>query len=118
MIKCLCFLCVATLSLHATEISNEEVLVVDTNLVYVTSSFDEVDYFSTYSHSGSIAWEVPFGSKIVSWKKLDDDQLVIFSKNRNGLAFYLTCVDSATGQLVWEKPIYAPKPTTTPQTEE
>ena len=111
--RVLCFLWFLTWSLRADEVPveefNSEILSVDKNLVQVISSFDEVDYFSTYSPSGALIWEVPFGSKILSWKRGDGESLFIFSKNRNSLVTYLTCVDPSTGKIVWENSILSPK---------
>lgn len=82
-------------------------LVVHQKNVSVISSFEMVDYFSTYSEMGMLLWEVPFGSKIESWK-LTDEALFIFSRHRKGSACYLTCVHPDTGALIWEKNILAP----------
>ena len=35
--------------------------------------------------------------------------LFVFSKARNGTAYYLTCIDAKMGKLIWEKPILAPR---------
>lgn len=87
---------------------NSDRLFINKNHVYVISSFDELDYFSVYSDSGKLVWEVPFNSKIVSWK-MTDELLIIFSRHRAGLVYYVTCVDPISGKLNWEKPIFSPK---------
>jgi len=114
MIKYLCCMALLITSVKAAEIPSSEysseTLVVNKNLIHVISSFDQIDYFSTFLHSGDIVWEIPFNSQILSMKIYNEGLLYIFSKQRNGMAFYLSCVESATGKFLWEKPIYAPMP--------
>jgi hypothetical protein len=86
-----------------------DVLFTHDEMVHAISSFSGVDYFSTFSCKGEFLWEVPFGPKIVSWKK-ETDRLFVLSKMRNGSAFFLTCIDPANGAILWEKGIYAPNP--------
>ena len=101
-------------SVKAAEIPSSEytteTLVLNNNLIHAISSFDEIDYFSTFSSSGDLVWEIPFSSQIVSTRIYSNELLYIFSKQRNGLVFYLSCIESANGKLVWEKPIYSPIP--------
>jgi hypothetical protein len=75
--------------------------------IYVISAFDEINYFTTYHSSGDVIWEVPFNSKIITWK-IKEDLLFIFSQARDGLAYYLTCLHANEGSLMWEKAIVAP----------
>lgn len=80
-------------------------------MIYVTASFEQVDYFSTLSQQGEFQWELPFKTKIISWKK-QENHLFILSKMRDESAFFLSCVDAANGTLQWEKGIYAPSKAT------
>lgn len=75
--------------------------------LYVISSFEKMDYFTTYDHDGKLLWEIPFQSKIVSWK-LEEGLLVVHSRHREGLAYYLSCVDPKSGEIKWERAIWAP----------
>ena len=114
MIKYLCCMALLMTSGKASEIPSSEYssefLVVNKNLIHTISSFDDVDYFSTFLNSGDLLWEIPFNSQILSLKLYNEGLLYIFSKQRNGRAFYLSCVESATGKFLWEKPIYSPMP--------
>ncbi|HSW86507.1 MAG TPA: hypothetical protein VLG49_03285 [Rhabdochlamydiaceae bacterium] len=85
--------------------------------IYTISSFDSIDYFCTYDRDGKLTWEIPFGSKIVAWRT-KNESLFIFSRLRNGRAYFLTCIDSSTGELKWEKPIFAPPPIETSEVAE
>ena len=114
MIRYLCCMALLITSVKAAEIPSSEytteTLVLNNNLIHAISSFDEIDYFSTFSSSGDLVWEIPFSSQIVSTRIYSNELLYIFSKQRNGLVFYLSCIESANGKLVWEKPIYSPIP--------
>lgn len=113
MIKYLCCMALLISSVKATDPSSEyssELIFVNKNLIHTISSFDDVDYFSTFLHSGDLVWEIPFNSQILSTNISNEGLLYIFSKQRNGMAFYLSCLESATGKFLWEKPIYSPMP--------
>jgi outer membrane protein assembly factor BamB len=84
-----------------------EKMAVSENKLYIVSSFENVDYFDSYTHTGDLVWEAAFTSKIISWK-IQGNRLFIFSENRNGHVFYLTCFDVNTGKLLWEKNVLAP----------
>lgn len=86
-----------------------EKLAVDQERVYSVSCFEGADYFSAITLAGELAWEVPFGAKILNWK-MQEGLVFIFSKDRKGNPNYLTCIDSANGMLKWEKVIWAPIP--------
>jgi outer membrane protein assembly factor BamB len=86
---------------------NSEQLSINGDNIFVVSKFAEMDYFTIYTSSGEILWEVPFNSEIVS-SQVKDDLLLIFSKARSGLAYFLTCLDMKEGKLNWEKVISAP----------
>jgi outer membrane protein assembly factor BamB len=101
----ICFVCAAVES-HANRCA--EKIVVDPERIYSVSSFEEASYFTAFTRSGELAWEVPFSSKILNWT-IDGGQVFIFSKDRSGNPNYITCVDSTSGTLVWEKRIWAPK---------
>ncbi len=78
--------------------------------IYTVSLFDGACYFTTFSPAGEPLWEIPFNSEVLSWE-VSDEEVLIFSKARNGSATYLTCVGKADGQLKWERSILAPSAT-------
>lgn len=82
-------------------------LLFGSEMIHSISSFDQIAYLTTYSYEGNPIWELPFFAKIVSWE-LKEGKLFIFSKNRPGTAFYLTCIDAAQGKILWERAIVAP----------
>jgi hypothetical protein len=90
-------------------------LMIEEDKIHAICSFDQVDYFTTFSTQGEFIWEIPFAAKIVSWKK-EATQLFVLSKARNGLAFFLSSIDTVNGKMLWEKGIYAPMPVADPQT--
>ncbi len=101
------FVCLTTISFS---LFGKE-LVVENEKIHAVCSFEQVDYFTTFSPQGEFLWEVPFAAKIVSWKK-EEGLLVVLSKARNGLSYYLSSIDPMEGKIVWEKAILAPTPTT------
>jgi hypothetical protein len=112
VIAFVCFLCAASIlkaedSSEAIPDFTTERMSVNSESIYVVSSFDVIDYFSTYNHEGEFVWETPFSSKIVSWK-IKGDVLFIFSRHRNGLVYYLTRLEAGTGTIKWEKSIFSP----------
>ena len=92
-------------------------LMIEEEKIHAICSFDKVDYFTTFSTQGDFIWEIPFAAKIVSWKK-EGAQAIVLSKARNGLAFFLSSIDTVSGKIVWEKGIYAPMPTSDVQATE
>jgi len=76
--------------------------------VAIVSSFEEGDYLTVYSSQGTPLWEVPFASKVLSWK-IDGDNLYVFSKGRPNLIYFLSCFSTQKGELLWEKPVFAPQ---------
>jgi hypothetical protein len=86
---------------------HSERLMMSGNSIYVVSTFDQIDYFTAYTFSGDAIWEISFNSEIIS-SKMKDDLLFIFSRARNGMTYYLTCLDTLEGKVVWEKAILAP----------
>lgn len=100
------YLLLLKIELGADELCHQN-LIVNGNDIYVISKFNGVDYFTTYNFSGDVVWEVPFNSEIVA-SKVENDLLLIFSKNRSGVAYYLTCLDPDKGNLLWEKAIFSP----------
>lgn len=88
-----------------------ERLALDADRIYVISTFEGVNFFTAYTYSGDPAWEISFGSNIISCA-YENEMLFVFSKARNGAAYYLTCIDAKMGKLIWEKPIWAPSQTT------
>ncbi len=83
-------------------------MAVGDHLIHIVSSFESVDYLTTFSHGGELVWEVPFQSQVVSWG-LREGALFVFSKARDGQIYFLTDLDAETGQVLWEKNIFAPK---------
>lgn len=77
--------------------------------IYVVSPFDEVTYFTAYSLAGDMLWEIPFISKILSWK-VKEGLVFIFSQDLDGLCYYLNCLDASEGTLLWGRKILAPTP--------
>ena len=84
-----------------------ERLGLDGDRIYVISTFEGVNFFTAYTYSGDPIWEISFNSNIISCAN-EDEMLFVFSKARNGTAYYLTCIDAKMGKLIWEKPILAP----------
>ncbi len=76
-------------------------------MIHSISSFNEIVYLTTYSYEGNPIWELPFSVNIISWE-LKGGNLFVFSKNRLGTAFFLTCINAANGQVLWERAIVAP----------
>lgn len=105
------FYLIALFLLFGTLVSAEELqrgsFLIDAQNIHVVSSFDEVTYLTTYSSTGDLVWETAFNSEIVSWEA-EDGKVYVFSKARNRLAYYLTCVDAQEGKLLWERVIVAP----------
>lgn len=75
--------------------------------IYTVSPFNEICYFTTFSSAGEPLWEIPFNTEVLSWETTDEE-VIIFSKARNGSATYLTCVNKGDGQFKWERAIFAP----------
>jgi len=94
-------------SLYGDEALAPDKLDLGLECIHVVSQFPEVAYLTAYAYSGEPVWEVNFNSEILSWKT-KDQQLVIFSKARNGQAYFLTCLDASNGDLIWENPIFGP----------
>ena len=114
------FVCLTALSFSLfgdEEPIQTEELIVQGEKIHAICSFDQADYFTTFSSQGEFLWEVPFASKIISWKK-EDAHLYILSKARNGLTYFLSAIEAANGKMIWEKSILAPSPTTNAQVTE
>ncbi|MEI8366475.1 MAG: hypothetical protein WCF65_08685 [Parachlamydiaceae bacterium] len=77
-------------------------------LIHVVSSFEKMDYFSSFTMEGERSWERSFNSKILSWD-VQGDGILIFSKDRSVETYYLTCFQKKTGEFVWEKGVYPPQ---------
>jgi len=91
-------------------------LTIHSEKAYVISSFEEKDFFTVYSTEGTPLWEASFTSQVVSWK-MDTTQVLIFSKARAGKVYFLSSFDLQTGELKWERPIFAPDPASDPLAE-
>lgn len=103
----LCFLFVSATILAGTPAEVNENLSVTSDKIYTVSSFDSIDYFTVYSFEGTPLWEVNFTSKIISWK-IANNSIIILSKARNGLTYFVTSIKNDDGTMTWEKPIHSP----------
>jgi len=84
-------------------------LLLDESTVHVVSSFPAIDYFSKLTREGKFLWEIPFQTEICSYE-VDEGEVFILSKTRDGSAFFLSCINNENGEINWEKGIYAPEP--------
>lgn len=84
-----------------------EDLQISSDHLHTVSTFDEVTFFTTYDLEGNPLWEIPFNSLILSWE-LYQEHIYIFSKARNAIAYFLTCINPSTGEFLWERAILAP----------
>jgi hypothetical protein len=75
--------------------------------VYIVSAFDAGCYFTTFNREGAPLWEVSFRADIVNWKA-DEADVFVFSKAKDGSAYFLTCINEADGNVKWERLIAAP----------
>ena len=87
--------------------ASEDKLLVSEGTITVASVFDTATFITTYSSTGESLWEAPFTSEVITFKRVED-HLLVFSKARSGMAYFLTCIDAGTGALLWEKPILSP----------
>lgn len=71
--------------------------------VFVVSSFDTQDGITVYDLTGVRLWEARFHAKILAWQ-VEEDFVLVFSKDRGGTSTYLTCIDRRNGKMVWQKP--------------
>jgi outer membrane protein assembly factor BamB len=71
--------------------------------ILILSPFEDSDHISAYSDYGNLLWDVSFSTKVISWK-IKDGYLYAFSKSRYLEKTYLTCIDPASGLVVWERP--------------
>ena len=100
-----CFLLATTPFLAEASVSNP--MEIHEGAIHVISSFEKVDYFTTYKLTGDMAWEQTFNSVILSWR-IENESILIFSRDRAGLAYYLTCFQLKTGEFLWEKAMRPP----------
>ena len=106
MKKAVLFLLIAFLA-TASAYSAEPLTIVQEKIC-VVSSFEQKDFFTVYSLEGMPLWEVSFSSKVISWR-VENDRVHVFSKDRAGKAYYLSCFEIEKGGLQWERPIFAPE---------
>lgn len=78
-------------------------MLVDGSEIYIISSFDNQDGVSAYNFNGQLLWEARFHAKILSWN-VQPKIIIVFSKDRDNFATYLTCIDRKTGRCLWQKP--------------
>jgi outer membrane protein assembly factor BamB len=71
--------------------------------ILILSAFEDEDHITAYSDYGTLLWDVTVHPKIISWK-MKDGLLYVFSKSRYLEKTYLTCIDPATGYIIWERP--------------
>ncbi len=82
---------------------NQDRMIIHNAGIYVVSSFDNADHLSCYSGDGQRLWNTKFSAKIISWDIMNN-AVIVFSKSRTGHATYITCIDSLSGELIWQKP--------------
>lgn len=69
----------------------------------VISSYENEDFITAYTYSGLKLWDAPFHAKILSWR-IVGNYVYVLSKHRLGCTTYVTCLDSHSGMLVWQRP--------------
>ena len=105
----LCFTAFANADERPAETVVNEQMGIAFDQIYVVSPFGGVTYFTAYSLAGDMVWEIPFISKILSWK-VKEGLVFIFSQDPDGLCYYLNCLDASDGKLLWGSKILAPSP--------
>lgn len=93
----------ASASVYGDYEFQQERMVLSSDTIYVLSSFDSQDHITAYTYYGTRLWDASFQAKITSWQ-LAGDYIFVFSKGRSGYSTYLTCLDSYSGTLVWQRP--------------
>jgi hypothetical protein len=81
----------------------QERMVIDNGEIFLVSSFDIEDHICVYDLSGNKLWDDVFQAKIISWEVFGNT-VMVFSKHRAGYKTYITCLDRATGQVIWQRP--------------
>ena len=81
----------------------QERMLLSHDTIYIISCFDSEDHITAYSYYGTRLWDAPFHAKILSWQ-LADDYIFVFSKSRQGVKTYLTCINSYNGAMIWQRP--------------
>lgn len=82
---------------------NQDRMLVDHGEIFLVSTFSNQDGVTVYNFNGQRLWEVRFTTKIMSWS-VQREIILVFSKDRNGQATFLTCLDRFTGRRLWERP--------------
>jgi hypothetical protein len=82
---------------------NQDRMIVDRGEIFLISSFDKQDGLTVYNFNGQRLWEARFHAKILSWD-VQPDIILVFSKDRDGHATYLTCIDRFNGRCLWQRP--------------
>ena len=82
---------------------NQDRMLVDRGEIFLISTFTTQDGVTVYNFNGQRLWEVRFHAKIMSWS-VQSDVVLVFSKDRDGHATYLTCLDRRTGRCLWQRP--------------
>lgn len=80
----------------------QERMIVDAGLVFVTSSFAQHDSISCYTQGGKPLWELYFHPQIISWR-VEGDFLFVYSKARQDSRIFLSCLNKNNGVVLWEK---------------
>jgi outer membrane protein assembly factor BamB len=93
----------ATAGLFSDRNFDQEHMITTNYSVIILSAFEDDDHITAYSDYGSLLWDVTVNPKVISWK-IKDGLLYVFSKSRFLEKTYLTCIDPATGYILWERP--------------
>lgn len=93
----------ATAGLFSDRNFDQDHMITTNYSILLLSSFEEEDHITAYTDYGTLLWDVTVHPKIISWK-IKDGLLYVFSKSRYLDKTYLTCIDPATGYILWERP--------------
>ena len=92
----------ATAYFSDRDFDQERMIITNYSLILLSPCEDE-DHLTAYTDNGTLLWDVSIFPKVMSWK-LKNGMLYVFSKSRQFDKTYLTCIDPATGFILWERP--------------
>jgi outer membrane protein assembly factor BamB len=81
---------------------NQEHMITTGYSVIIHSPYDSYDHITCYSEYGTFLWDVSLNTKVISMQ-LKDGVLFVFSGSRYLNKTYLSCIDSTTGIVIWER---------------
>lgn len=93
----------ATAGLFSDRQFDQDHMITTNYSILILSAFEDEDHITAYSDYGTLQWDVTVRSKVISWK-IKDGLLYVFSKSRYLEKTFLTCIDPATGYVIWERP--------------